>query len=227
MSAAAPVRRPVPAARPTSLRPDHPAEPPAPRARPTLPRPRLVLVSAHRSTAGRVPFLIVVGALMVSGLVSVLMLHTVAAQDAFRVTDLQQRLATLSDQEQQEAQLVADDSSPTALATRAAALGMVPTTVTKFRRLPNGRTIGVQKPVYVAPPAPVVTHTTPPATHTKPATTKAKKAAGAPTATSATTNRTGHATGGSGSAGHHTPPAHRATQGATHRAKPPTHGHGG
>ena len=48
---------------------------------------------------------------------------------------------------------MAADSSPTALQARATALGMVPTTMTKVHRRPDGRALAVQTPVYVPPPA--------------------------------------------------------------------------
>lgn len=110
-----------------------------------------MLVSPQRTTAGRAPFLIVVGAVLVGGLVAVLMLHTLAAQDAFRLSGLQQHLATLTDEEQQQVQVVAADSSPTALQARAVTLGMVPSALTKFHRRPDGRAVGIQTPVYVPP----------------------------------------------------------------------------
>jgi hypothetical protein len=157
VSATAPVRGPAQLRRPGTLLLPAPDQVAAPRKPTTLPRPRLVVVAPQRSTAGRLPFVILVCAVLISGLVGVLLLHTIAAQDAFRVTGLQQRLATLTDQEQQEAQLVAADSSPTALETRAVALGMEPTVLSAFHRRGDGRAVGVQTPVYVAPPAPKLT----------------------------------------------------------------------
>jgi hypothetical protein len=170
MSATAPVRGPAQLHRPGTLLlpPTVPAHKPS-----ILPRPRLVVVAPQRTTAGRLPFLILVGAVLVSGLVGVLLLHTIAAQDAFRVNSLQQRLATLTDQEQQEAQLVAADSSPSALESRAAALGMEPTIITAFHRRSDGRAVGIQNPVYIAPPAPKLTKKQKAAAH-KAALAKAK-----------------------------------------------------
>jgi hypothetical protein len=157
MSATAPVRGAAQLRRPGTLLLPAPDETSSPRKATTLPRPRLVVMAPQRTTAGRLPFVILVGAVLISGLVGVLLLHTIAAQDAFRVTSLQQRLATLTDQEQQAAELVAADSSPTALEARAVALGMEPTALTAFHRRSDGRAVGVQSPVYVAPPAPKLT----------------------------------------------------------------------
>jgi hypothetical protein len=145
-----------------------PARVPAPRTvpatrKPAAARPRLVLVSSRRQAAGRLPFLIVIGAVLVSGLVGVLFLHMLAAQDAYRATALQDRLATLNDQAQQLTNLVEADSSPHALQQRAARLGMVPTAISNFHRLHDGRAVGVQKPVLPPPPpAPTPTHSAAP-----------------------------------------------------------------
>jgi type II secretory pathway pseudopilin PulG len=128
VSATAPVRRALP--RPAS----------AGRS-----RPRLVLVApAHR--VGRTPFLLLVGALLVVGLLMLVLLHTLAAQDAFRQTSLAQQLANLTDTEQQLQQQVEQDAAPAALQREARALGMVPSAVTSYRRLPDGRVIGKQLP---------------------------------------------------------------------------------
>lgn len=199
MSAAAPLRRPV-AARP------QPTSVPTPRTATTA-RPRLVVVPTRRSSAGRLPFLILVGAVLVVGLVAVLLLHMLAAQDAFRANDLQQRLSILTDQEQQVASAVEADSSPQALRTRAAALGMVPATITGLHRLHDGRAVGQQTPVYVPPPAPTMTSkSTKASTKTTTTTTKqgtttksgASTKAGAKS-TSATTAATKHTSGNTAS----------------------------
>jgi hypothetical protein len=149
MSATAPLRRLAPLAVPRQ--PAAPGRTAAPTAPTPKSRPRLVLSASKPVAAGRLAFLILVGAVLSGGLVAVLMLHTLAAQDAFRVTALQQRLSTLTDQVQQAQQVVAADSSPTALQKRAKALGMVPTVITTFHRHGDGRAVAVQTPVYVAP----------------------------------------------------------------------------
>jgi cytoskeletal protein RodZ len=150
MSAAAPLRRPVALRQPAAL-----LKPAAGKV--ASARPRLVLVSQRRTSAGRLPFMIVVGSVLVVGLVGVLLLHMFAAQDAYRANALQQRLTTLSEAQQQAQSVVDADSSPTVLRAQAAALGMVPTGVTSFHKLKDGRAIGLQTPIIVAPPAPPVT----------------------------------------------------------------------
>jgi cell division protein FtsB len=146
MSAVAPLRRPAARATVRSTRAQSPASP----------RPRLVLVSQRGTTAGRLPFLVLIGALLIIGLVSVLLLHMFAAQDAFRATALQDQLNTLTASQQQLERTVELDSAPAALRARAAALGMVPTQVVAYHHLKDGRAIGVEEPI-IAPVAPVTT----------------------------------------------------------------------
>jgi hypothetical protein len=189
MSAIAPARRP--SVLPPSL---------SPRSVPNLekatglPRPRLVLVSRRRTTAGRLPFAILVGGVLVMGLIGVLLLHMVAAQDGFRATALTQRLNALTIQEQALRQAVELDSSPSKLRQNAANLGMVPTSVGSYRQLNDGRAIGTQTPVYVAPPAPPVTKTAKSTKTTK--TIKPTTAATTPTKTVTTTKTTTTTTAG-------------------------------
>jgi hypothetical protein len=121
--------------------PVRPAPAPRQRPEPAATRPRLTIVPTRRSSAGRLPFYILIGAILVAGLVTVLLLHMMAAQYAFRSAGLQARLNALNDQKQQLSQLVDRDSSPTSLARRAEALGMRPSTVGSFHRLSDGRTI--------------------------------------------------------------------------------------
>lgn len=215
MSATAPVRRPAQLRGSAALRLPDPS--PSRSGQPqTRSKPRLVLVAPQRTTAGRLPFLILVGTVLAGGLVAVLLLHMMAAQDAFRVTGLQQRLAILTDQEQQEAQLVAADSSPTALQARAVALGMVPTTITKFHRRAGGRAVGVQTPVYVPPP--VVASPNPGTTpKTGAAATSAAGTKHSPAG--ANKNKQSPAAGKAKSQGH------SSTSGKTKSQKQPTSGH--
>jgi len=152
MSAAAPVRAlPLPQPRPAKPRPARPGT--APPSRAAVARPHLVVVP--RPTAGRVPFVLAVGGVLAVGLVALLMLHTLAAQDAFTVHKLQHQSAGLADQEQ--ALTIANEQAqaPTSLALRATGLGMVPAATLTVTRL-HGRPVvllSAPKP----PPAPVAT----------------------------------------------------------------------
>ena len=145
-------------------------------------RPKLVVVPSKR-VVGRTPFVLLVGGLLLAGLLSLLMLHTLAAQDSFRQTSLQQRLGNLTDAEQRLEQQVQLDSAPAALRQRALALGMVPSVITGYHQRPNGRTVAheIAAPVVGAP---VVTTTTDTATtDTKSADTATTDATSADTKT--------------------------------------------
>lgn len=136
MSAASPLRQPVTAGAPA--------------------RARLTLVEAGRVTAGRAPFVILVGAVLAGGLFALLLLHTMAAQDGFRLHALQRQSAALGDSEQQLT--VADQQlqAPSALAVRAHALGMVPTGALSFIRV-HGHLVAVATALPAPAPAPKAT----------------------------------------------------------------------
>ncbi|HWC35760.1 MAG TPA: hypothetical protein VG650_13155 [Mycobacteriales bacterium] len=165
-------------------------------------RPRLVIVPAGR-VVSRTPFVVLVGALLLAGLISLLMLHTLAAQDSFRQTSLQQRLANLTDTEQRLEQQVQLDSAPAALRARAKALGMVPSVITGYHQRANGRIVahevaatGVSTTATTTTAAPTTTTTTNTAAKTKTATTTA-------TTTPTTAKQPAATAGGGLTAKHH------------------------
>jgi hypothetical protein len=114
-------------------------------------RPALRVVSARTAIAGRLPFAILVGGILGTGLIALLLLHTMAAQDAFRLHDLQRQAAELRDTQQQLQVAGQQMQAPAALAARARRLGMVPTGSISFVRLRSGRVVGV---AHAAPPPP-------------------------------------------------------------------------
>jgi hypothetical protein len=116
--------------------------------------------------AGRAPFVLLVGAILGAGLVALLMLHTLAAQDAFRLHSLQKQSKTLADVEQQLALAEQQAEAPSALAARAKALGMVPTGELRIVRHRDGRIVGVATAAWTPAPTPVAS----PASSAKPAT---------------------------------------------------------
>jgi hypothetical protein len=126
-------------------------------------RPALRLIPGRAAIAGRVPFAILVGAILGGGLIALLLLHTMAAQDAFRLHDLQRQASDLRDTQQQLEVSAQHLEAPGALATRARQLGMVPTGSISFVRLRSGRIVGVAKAAtpQVAPaPTPSATPST-------------------------------------------------------------------
>jgi hypothetical protein len=112
-------------------------------------------VAARRSSAARAPFIAVVVLILAVGLLGLLLLNTVLAQDAFTLHKLQVQGRVLADQEQSLQRDVERLQSPQSLAARATAQGMVPGGTRAFLRLSDGKVLGVAMPGE-APPPPVV-----------------------------------------------------------------------
>jgi hypothetical protein len=135
----------------------------APAAPATAPRPAgrpsrgLRLVPPVRRPAPRAPFVVLLGGLLAAGLGGLLYLHTSLAEDSFRLHDLMTRSAVLADREQALEQEVAQEASPTRLAQRAEALGMVRSPNPAFIRLSDGAILGKPKPGVAPPPPPAPT----------------------------------------------------------------------
>jgi len=116
----------------------------------------LRLVAHRRSQAARTPFVATVVLLLLTGLLGLLLLNTVLAQDAFRLHALQVDGRALADREQELQRNVADLQSPRSLAARATSLGMVPGGPPAFLRLADGKVLGSAVPgsaPLVLPPA--------------------------------------------------------------------------
>ena len=124
---------------------------PAPRA--SSPRlPPLSLVPARRPVVARgalarTPFVVLVVGLLAAGLLGLLALNTALAQDAFALHTLKEDSRALADREQVLQREVEALRAPEALATRAAALGMVPAGPPAFLRLSDGAVLGASEPV--------------------------------------------------------------------------------
>lgn len=138
--------RPVPSPRSVAARPSTSVRTPAGH--------RLALVAPSPVHTPRAPFVMLLGALLTAGLAGLLFLHTALAEDSFRLHDLQNRSAGLTDREQALQQEVARAASPRRLAARAEALGMVRSVNPAFIRLADGKVLGRPRP-GVAPVAPV------------------------------------------------------------------------
>ena len=107
-------------------------------------RPALELVPAAGSRTRRLPFAAVVVALLAGGLLGLLVLNTVLAQDAFRLHTLKTQSRELEDREQALQREVEALRAPQALAARAGALGMVQAGPPAFLRLPDGAVLGAE-----------------------------------------------------------------------------------
>jgi len=94
----------------------------------------------------RAPFLVMVVALVVVGVLGVLVLNTKINENAIRLDDLQAGKAALDLQEQEFAQELAERESPGNLRVAAKRLGLVPAGKPAFISLPDGRVVGVPQP---------------------------------------------------------------------------------
>ena len=183
----------------------------------------LVKVAQPGRRASRVPFALVILLLLAAALLTLLLLNTMLAQDAFVLYRLQQQSATLADSEQQLQESVTQAEAPSALASQAAGLGMVPGGDPLFMRVPDGTVLGDPKAARVAiPPAITIRTPTPqPSSSASPSPSPSMS----PSASSSTRGRVGpsptaSARGASAPArARKSPPA---TSRATHRANPGT-----
>jgi hypothetical protein len=173
----------------------------APTGSPSAPRPSLRLVPRRRTQAPRAPFIAVLVLLLGGGLLGLLTLNTMLAQDAFTLHSLQQQSDELAAREQVLQREVAAREVPAALAARATSLGMVPNEFALFIDLKTGRVLGntdgekATIPVVPTPAKPAASTPTTATTATtkKPATTTSTTKKPAPT-TSTTKTTTKPAT---------------------------------
>ena len=119
--------------------------PTAPPAQESAPQRWLRLVPQRRSSASKAPFAVVLVVVLGGGLLGLLLLNTLVAQDSFRLHQLAQESRELQQREEQLAGQLEANQAPSALAARASRLGMVPGGPPVFLRLPDGRVLG--KPV--------------------------------------------------------------------------------
>lgn len=116
----------------------------------------LRLVPQRRSSAPRAPFITMVVLLLAGGLLGLLALNTLLAQDAFRLHALVKEQKALVDREQALEREVETLRTPRNLAERARELGMVQGGPPAFLRLPDGAVLGAEVPAE-APAAPAET----------------------------------------------------------------------
>lgn len=98
--------------------------------------------------APRAPFVLLVVGLLGGALVSLLLLNTVLAEDAFTLTELQRSNKLLNQQRQALQEEIALEESPERLAQKARSLGMIEQPRPAFLDEPSGRVVGgVPQPV--------------------------------------------------------------------------------
>lgn len=106
----------------------------------------LRLVNPVRSRARRAPFVVVVLALLSTGLVGLIVMSTVLQSQSFELATLSQQADTLATQQQAKTREVERMQSPSQVASRAVALGMVPNANPVFLRLSDGEVVGTPHP---------------------------------------------------------------------------------
>jgi cell division protein FtsB len=114
--------------------------------------PVLRLVPDVRTGAPKAPFITLVVLLLAGGLLGLLAVNTVLAQDAFRLHALSVEGKALADREQVLEREVETLRTPRNLAARARELGMVQSSSPAFLRLEDGRVLGAEVPAEAPPP---------------------------------------------------------------------------
>ena len=99
----------------------------------------------------RTRFFFLVVALLGGGLLCLLLVNTILATGAFKITALQQGNVALAQREQALQARIAAEEAPSALAERARALGMVEPPLVHFLDLKSGRIISQPRRVPGVP----------------------------------------------------------------------------
>lgn len=113
--------------------------------------------------AARMPFVLLVVALLAGGLISLLLLNSALNQGSFQLSRLKKETTALTDEQQALQRDVDGYSAPDALQRRARELGLVPGGSPVFLG-PDGKTAGTPATAEAPPPpSPTPTPTPPPA----------------------------------------------------------------
>jgi hypothetical protein len=119
----------------------HPAAA-APRTAPA----RLTVAPPLPVAVPRAPFVTLVLALVVGGVLGILLVNTRINENAFRLDRLQKQQVKLNLDQQQLEKQIAEAEAPGNLTAQARKLGLVQSGPPAFIRLPDGRVIGVPQP---------------------------------------------------------------------------------
>lgn len=109
-------------------------------------RARLTVVPRTRTKAARVPFVVLVSMLLLSGVVGLLLFNTSMQQASFAATALDEQATTLSAREQTLKMELDKLRDPQRVAQQAVKLGMVPPASPAFLELPTGKVLGEALP---------------------------------------------------------------------------------
>ena len=108
--------------------------------------PRLRVAPPAPISAPRAPFIAVVIAIVVAGVIGILLINTKTNENAFKISKLQDQKAALDNQQQKLENQIAGYESTGNLDVAARRLGLVKADSPAYIRLPDGRVIGVPKP---------------------------------------------------------------------------------
>lgn len=154
--------------------------------------PRLAVIEGFAGRRSAIPFALLILGVLGTGLLGLLMLNTAMDENSVKTAQAQQRQAALTDREQQLAQRLAGLSAPAALASQAAALGLVPNPQPAFINPNSGAVLGSASPAPTPSPTPTPTPTVTPSGGGSPSGTGGATPAGS--AAGATANAVGDAT---------------------------------
>ncbi|WP_170323905.1 hypothetical protein [Cryptosporangium phraense] len=115
--------------------------------------------SGRSAASSRAPFVVLVLALAIGGLIGLVLLNTAVNENAFRIHDLDTRQEKLDKEEQRLQQALDGQESPQKLEERAKKMGLVPAGDPGFVKLPEGKVAGTPTPA-TAPPSPTPTPST-------------------------------------------------------------------
>jgi hypothetical protein len=108
--------------------------------------PRLRVAPPAPINAPRAPFIALVVAVVVAGVLGILLINTKTAENSFRIDTLQKQQAKLDSQQQDLENEIAANNSPGSLDAAARRLGLVKADNPAYIRLPDGKVFGVPKP---------------------------------------------------------------------------------
>lgn len=117
-----------------------------PAGRPAPVRPELRVVSAAPLAPRRLPFVLLCSFILTAGLFALLMINMQLASGTYALHDLQQRSTVLAQDEQKLRETLAAQESPSVLAEKAQALGLVAGTAPVFLDVSDGSVTGEPTP---------------------------------------------------------------------------------
>jgi hypothetical protein len=116
-------------------------------------RSRLRVAPPVPVSAPKAPFVALVLFVVVTGVLGILVLNTKITENAFQLAHLERQQDGLDQREAQLNQQLANDRSPTNVAAKGRALGLVGVGQPAFMTLPNGAVFGVPQPALGVPDA--------------------------------------------------------------------------